>query len=370
MKTAVTGGVSAGSVRWRPTSMMLSVRVPLGTRSGRARRAGVFGNANDAPWMRPPPTTPNFPARAGSAKTAAAVSVALEPVADGDHRRCQRPVPLDELSDLALVHAADPRGVRHRVATRQRHVLLEAGHVTLDERAVEPSLAFQLGRHCPREHDVRPRAERDVEIGLLGDLCPPRVDDDELAAGATRAVDDRYEVEVRPRHVAAPGDDELRMLGLLGPDAGHRTERPDPRLGADASAERPAIEQARAEPVEEPEVHRTAGEHAVRSGIVERKDRLRAVGGDHGRESLVDDVERLRPRNALEAPFTLGTRAAQRRLEAPLAVDEAGIRLRDLGAEHPGRIGVRARAADRDDPLVLDRDGEAAGIGTIEGADP
>src|SRR3989442_5471633 len=122
----------------------------------------------------------------------------------------------------------------------------------LDERAVESSLSFQLGRHRPREHDVRPRAECQVEIGLLGDLGPPRVDDDELAAGAPRAVDDRYEVEVRPRHVAAPGDDELRMLGLLGPDAGHGTERPDPGLGADAAAERPAVEQARAEPVEKP----------------------------------------------------------------------------------------------------------------------
>src|SRR5207249_710431 len=174
----------------------------------------------------------------------------------------------------------------------------------------------------------RPRAERDVEIGLLGDLRPPRVDDDKLAAGATRSVDDRHEVKVRPRHVAAPGDDELRMLGLLGPDAGHRAERPDPRLTADAAAERPAVEQARAEPVEEPEVHRASGEHAVRSGIVERKDRLRAVGGDHGREALVNGVERLRPRYALEAPFALGADPAQRRLEAPLAVDAAGIRLR------------------------------------------
>jgi len=49
---------------------MLSVRVPRGTRSGRASRAGVLGNANEAPLTRPPPGTPNFPASAGSAKTA------------------------------------------------------------------------------------------------------------------------------------------------------------------------------------------------------------------------------------------------------------------------------------------------------------
>src|SRR5207244_2992406 len=64
-----------------------------------------------------------------------------------------------------------------------------------------------------------------------------------------------------------------------------------------------------------------------------------------------------------------GADATERCREASLAVDEAGIRFRHLGAEDARRVGVRARAADRDDPLVLDGDGEAAGVGTIEGAD-
>src|SRR3989442_8574490 len=49
---------------------MLSVRVPLGTRSGRVSFAGVLGNAARAEFTSPPPFTPNFPASAGSAKTA------------------------------------------------------------------------------------------------------------------------------------------------------------------------------------------------------------------------------------------------------------------------------------------------------------
>ena len=208
-----------------------------------------------------------------------------------------------------------------------------------------------------------------MQVGLLGDLRPPRVDDDELRARPARAVDDRHDVEVRPRHVAAPGDDQLRVLRLLGADAGRRTERPDPRLGPDAAAEGPAIEQAGAELVEEPEVHRPAGQEPVRPGVVQRQDRLRAVGGDDGGESLVDDVERLGPRDALEAPLPLGAHPAQRRPETSLAVDEPGIRLRNLRAEDAGRVGIRARAPDRDDPLVLHRDGEAARVGTIEGAD-
>jgi hypothetical protein len=45
-------------------------RVPAGTKSGRASRAGVFGNAYEAPLISPPPGTPNFPASAGRAKIA------------------------------------------------------------------------------------------------------------------------------------------------------------------------------------------------------------------------------------------------------------------------------------------------------------
>src|SRR5262249_822017 len=112
-----------------------------------------------------------------------------------------------------------------------------------------------------------------------------------------------------------------------------------------------------------------AREHAVGAGVVQRQDRLRAMRGHDGREALVDDVERLRPRDPLEASLAPGAHPAQRRLETPLAVHEARIRLRHLGAAHAGGVGIRSRAPDRDDPLVLHRDGEATGVGAIEGAD-
>src|SRR5262249_7916917 len=85
--------------------------------------------------------------------------------------------------------------------------------------------------------------------------------------------------------------------------------------------------------------------------------------------SLVNDVERLGPRDALEAPLPSGAHPAQRRPETPLAVHEARIRLRNLRAEDTSRVGICARAPDRDDPLVLHCDGEAARVGTIQRAD-
>src|SRR4029453_13526365 len=170
------------------------------------------------------------------------------------------------------------------------------------------------------------------------------------------------------RHVAAPGHDQLGVLGLLGPHAGCWTERADPRFRANAATEWTAIEQAGAEAMEEAKVHRAAGEHAVGAGVVQRQDRLRPVGGPDGREALVDDVERLGPRDPLEASLAPGAHPAQGRLETSFTVHEARIRLGNLRAEDPGGVGIRARAADRDDPLALPRAGEAAGVGAIEGA--
>jgi len=118
-----------------------------------------------------------------------------------------------------------------------------------------------------------------------------------------------------------------------------------------------AIEQARAEPVEEAEIHRATGQQSVRPGVVERQDRLRARARHHGGESFVDDVERLRPRDALESAPRPSRHAPERRLETPLAVHEAGIRLRNLRAQNARRVRVRPRAADREDPVVLDGDG-------------
>src|SRR4029453_13564049 len=130
MNRALSGGDIVGSFRCRPTSMMLIRRVPGGTRSGRARRAGVFGNANPAPLISPPPGPPTFPGGPRGEETpaepAAAVLFALEPVADGDHRGVDRPVPLGELAHEQLVDTAEPRRVIQGVGARRGHVVLKA----------------------------------------------------------------------------------------------------------------------------------------------------------------------------------------------------------------------------------------------------
>src|SRR5439155_1009621 len=213
MNTALIGGTSEASSRWRPTSMMLSVRVPSGTRSGRASRPGVFGNAKDAPLTSPPPGTPNFPASAGSAK------IARMPLPPFWFRSSPLPT-LIAAGESVWYHSANARGVRNAPATGERHELVDTLHVAPDERAVDPATTLELGGDRPGQHHVRPRPECQMEVGAPRDHGASRVDDDEPRARLPRAVDPGHEVEVRPGDVVAPDDDEPGVGDLLGPDAG------------------------------------------------------------------------------------------------------------------------------------------------------
>ena len=46
-------------------------------------------------------------------------------------------------------------------------------HVARDERAVERAAPLELGGQRPGQHHVGARAEREVQVGLLGDLGAP-----------------------------------------------------------------------------------------------------------------------------------------------------------------------------------------------------
>ena len=132
---------------------------------------------------------------------------------------------------------------------------------------------------------------------------------------------------------------------------------------------RSAIKLAGAELVEEPRGHAVAGEQAVRAGVVERRDRLRAPAVDHRADARVDFVQRRVPGDALERAGAFRAGAAQRMQHALRAVHEGGHVLRHLVADDASGERRGFGAADLDDALVLDRDAEAAGVGTIEGAD-
>jgi hypothetical protein len=278
-------------------------------------------------------------------------------------------VPLGELENLGGGHLTDPRRFGHGEPARLLHVGLEALHVAVDEAVVESAATLQLGRHRPREDHVGAWLERDVQVSLLGDLGPLGIHHHHLGSVTPGGIDDGGQVEVRPGDVVAPRDDHLGQAHLLGGDARRGAKGSHPCLAPDASAEWRAVEERSAELVEEAQVHGRVGEHAVRTRVVEGQDGLGAVRS-HGRgEPIVDDVQRLVPGRAGEAAFALGPHAPQRREEPARAVHPVGVRRGDLGADHPGGVRIRAGAPDPHDPGIFHGDGEAAGVGAIQGTD-
>lgn len=75
------------------------------------------------------------------------------------------------------------------------------------------------------------------------------------------------------------------------------------------------------------------GEHPVRPGVIEWRNRLRAVGRDDGRELVVNDIQRVVSGQRLETPFPLGADPPKRPGQSIGAVREVRIDLRDLGAQ-------------------------------------
>ena len=208
-----------------------------------------------------------------------------------------------------------------------------------------------------------------MQIGLLGDLGAQRIDDGEPTAAALRLPDAAYEMHIRHGRVVAPDEVELGIFGEIGRAARHRAIGAGPGLAAHSAAQSAPIKLARPEPVEEAQRHAVAGEQTVRPGIVQRQDRLRPPAPDNLVDPLVDLVERSLPGDALELPGAFRSGAAQR-IQKPLRPVHKGLHVaRHLCADDPGRIGQRVRPADLGDTAVIDRDGDAARIGAIEGAD-
>src|SRR5438874_7076134 len=176
-------------------------------------------------------------------------------------------------------------------------------------------------------------------------------------------------MHIRHGRVVAPDEVELGAFGEIGRAARHRTIGAGPGLAAHSAAQSAPIKLARPEPVEEAQRHAVAGEQTVRPGIVQRQDRLRPPAPDNLVDPLVDLVERSLPGDALELPGAFRSDAAQR-IQKPLRPVHKGLHVaRHLCADDPGRIAQRVRPADLGDTAVIDRDGDAARIGAIEGAD-
>ena len=229
---------------------------------------------------------------------------------------------------------------------------------------------LELRRHREGEHDIGAGADLDEEIGLLGDAGALRVDDDQPGiCPFARRLNLPREMQVGHRDVVAPHHDEVRVAHLLGRHPGRGAV--EARVGGAAHdpAELPPREQRCSELVEEPAVHRTPGQLAVRAGVVQRQHRLRAMPRDCARDALMDQVQCLVPGDRRERVATAPTHALQRLGKPPRAVHELGIGTRHLVADHAGRVRIGFRTAHTEDTDPIGLDYKAARIRAIQRAD-
>jgi len=172
-------------------------------------------------------------------------------------------------------------------------------------------------------------------------------------------------VQVRGDRIAAPDQDQLRILELLHVGADRGADgvlvAGEARGGADG-----AVEQRGAKLVEETQRHRLALHQAHGAAIAVREDGLRVARSDFA-QALRDLVDRSLPADLFEFAFTLLAHAAHRMQHAIRRIGALDV-ARDLGAEHAGSGRMVRVATHRGGHAVLDGDEDGAGIGAVVGA--
>ena len=206
---------------------------------------------------------------------------------------------------------------------------IEIGAGAACEVEVRKSLLEHHAGHARGENGVGAGTERDVLVALPRRPRADRVEADHPRAMTPARLLDEMPVMMAGRQdVDAPQQDQAAVHGGFGVEA-ERQAFLRGLVGGDVADA--AADAACAECVEEP--HRAAKLHDPhRAEIAVRQQRLRAVRGCDGGETLGHQIECRIPRDALELSGALRTDPAQR-MKQPVGCIGPGRIVVDLGAE-------------------------------------
>ena len=286
----------------------------------------------------------------------------LQSVIRPDQGRTRRRVQVCQRLDLSRADAAN-RGDLLR--TVQAHALaqrFESQRMAADVIVVDEIVANQHVHQSESKGGIGPRQQSDLRVAFFRRERTIRIDRNEPRAAPLGLLRPCPEMHARGDGVAAPEDDELRLLGELHIDAHARAQGDLVPCRAGRCADR-AIQQTGAEPVEESLRHGFSLHQPHRSGVAVRQDLLRVVRSQHG-QVLRDRCDRLLPADSLEAPLPFVADAAQRMQQPVGVVGSFGV-ARDLGAEHAGGRAVFGRSGHLERNAVLDVHLERARIRAI-----
>ena len=292
-------------------------------------------------------------ARNGADRVASAPD-ALHAVVDANGGGLDRSEVARKPGHLRSLDAAGLRGALRRPFGCARRELRESQRVPVDIVAVDQVFRNEYVHHAQSQRAVGSRQQRDVLVAFFRCGAAIGIDGDQLRAAALGLLRARPEVQVGRHCVAAPDDDQAAVLELLDVHAHGRADGGAPARFSGGRADR-AVEQRRAEAVEEPAVHRRPLQQAHRSRIAVRHNRLRPVVGPcyFGKPGR-DRREGFVPSDAGETAFTLYPDPFHRMQQALVGIGTIEV-AGDLGAEHACRRGMVRRAPYFDRAAVLDR---------------
>ena len=292
----------------------------------------------------------------------AAAGVPLHTVIEPDRRRPRAGVLARQRHDLLSRETANGRRLFRRIVLHPLLQLRKAEGMAPDVIVIVESLADDHVHHAQGQRGIGAGQRRQVPVAFRRRQAAVGVDRDHLGAAALRLLHARPEVQVGDDGVGAPDEDQLRFVEALRVHADTGTKGDFHAYLAGRRTQR-AIEQRRAELVEEAPVHRSVLHQPHGAGVAAGQDGLRLDSGDL-LELRRDGVERLVPGDALEPAFAFRTDAPHWMEHAIPGVGAVKI-ARDLGAQRA--LGERhvLRALHLYRNAVLHADVHAARVGTV-----
>jgi hypothetical protein len=220
----------------------------------------------------------------------------------------------------------------------------------------------QLVHQRQRQRGVGAGQQRDVLMAFFGGFASARVYADEFGAVALGLLRVAPEMQVAADGVAAPDDDEFGLGEKLHPHADLAAQGLREGLAAGRRADG-AVEEGRAQPVEEAPGHAFALHLAHGAGIAVGNDGLGVARGD-GLEARRDVGQRGLPAHRLELPAALGAAALERLQQALGVVGALGV-ARDLVAQHAAGVGMVGIALHAGGDAAFHRGQQRAGVGAV-----
>jgi hypothetical protein len=285
----------------------------------------------------------------------------------------------------AVIQANDAR-LRLRILARQRHDALggQAGDLgsTLRPILLHPRTQFRFANRVPlqiipifqpfrKDHVQYPQrqcricagVERYVLVALRRRARTVRIDGDHLCAVRSGALDKRPQMRVGCQRIGAPQQHELCIRELLGIGTDALANGVSIPRRTRRRADR-AVEQRRAQLVEEAPVHRAVHQHAPCASIRIRQDRLGSVLSNDPFEATGDLIERFVPADALPLPRAARSNPAHGVQHTVGVVGTLDV-ARHFGAQKALRDGMRRVTRHLDRLAVLDGHEHGAGVGAV-----